>query len=98
MTEKRFYYFGNEEDINSGVIDKDTELTLEETVGIMNELAEKNKELKKELLIYRRIASCSNCEYQNYDWFDDGDEFEICEKGNNEQQIDHHICEEWREI
>lgn len=98
MTEKRFYYFGNGEDINSGVIDKDTELTLEETVGIMNELAEKNKEFKKELLIYRKIASCSNCEYQNYDWFDDGDEFEICERGNNEQQIDFHICEEWREI
>lgn len=71
----------------------------------LNELHSENEQFKqsqksilRELLIYRRIASCSNCKYQNYDWFDDGDEFEICEKGNNEQQIAYHICKEWREI
>lgn len=47
MTEKRFYYFGDGENINSGVIDEDTELTLEETVGIMNELNEENQFLKE---------------------------------------------------
>lgn len=47
MTDKRFYYYGDGEDINSGVIDGDTELTLEETVGIMNELYEENRLLKK---------------------------------------------------
>lgn len=57
-----------------------------------------NEELKEELRIYRKIANCSNCKYQNYDWFEDGDEFEICEKGNNEQQMEYHICKEWEEF
>lgn len=61
-------------------------------------LKEENEQLKQELKIYRKVANCSNCEYQNYDWYDDGDEFEICERGNNEQQIEYHICEEWREL
>lgn len=79
---------------------------------LLNELNDENKQLEKEykelnqlranisreLLIYRRIASCSNCKYQNYDWFDDGDEFEVCDKGNNNQQIEYHICKEWEEI
>lgn len=80
-------------------------LTIGEVVDTLNELHSENEQFKqsqksilRELLIYRRIASCSNCKYQNYDWFDDGDEFEICEKGNNEQQIAYHICKEWREI
>lgn len=38
MNEKPFYYFGDGENINSGVIDNCTELTLEETVEVMNEL------------------------------------------------------------
>ena len=46
---KRFYCFGDGEDINSGVIDGDTELTLEETVGIMNELHEEREQLKQQL-------------------------------------------------
>lgn len=25
---------------------------------------------------------CDNCYWQSYDWFDDGDEFEVCRKGN----------------
>ena len=66
--------------------------------GLLNELAEENEQLKQELKIYRRIATCSNCKYQNYDWFEDGDEFEICEKGNTNQQIAYHICKEWREF
>ena len=61
-------------------------------------LTDKSTELEKELLIYRKIANCSNCKYQNYNWFEDGDEFEICEKGNNEQQMEYHICKEWEEL
>ena len=64
----------------------------------LNNLSDENEQLKQELKIYRKIANCSNCEYQNYDWYDDGDEFEICERGNNEQQIEYHICEEWSEL
>ena len=26
--------------------------------------------------------SCRTCYYLSYDWFDDGDEFEVCLKGN----------------
>lgn len=61
-------------------------------------LRNENEQLKQELKIYRKIATCSNCKYQNYNWFEDGDEFEICEKGNNNQQIEYHICEEWEEF
>lgn len=61
-------------------------------------LSDDIEQLKKELNIYTRIATCSNCKYQDYDWFEDGDEFEICKKGNNNQQIEYHICKEWREF
>ena len=65
---------------------------------IQHQLETENRELKKKLLIYGEIAKCSNCKYQNYNWFEDGDEFEICEKGNNEQQMEYHICKEWEEF
>lgn len=58
----------------------------------------KNERLEQILRIYRKVANCHNCDYHAYDWFDDGDEFEICEKGNNTQQMDYHICEDWREL
>jgi len=61
-------------------------------------LSDDIEQLKKELNIYTRIATCSNCKYQDYDWFEDGDEFEICKKGNNNQQIEYHICKEWEEF
>ena len=61
----------------------------------MGRLEEENEQLKKELQIYRKVASCSNCRYHNYDWFDDGDEFEVCDKGNDVTDM---ICEEWEEL
>lgn len=61
----------------------------------MRTVLNENKELKKELKIYREIARCSNCKYHNYDWFDDGDEFEVCDKGND---VYNNICEEWEEL
>ena len=63
-----------------------------------HELLKENEQLKKELKVYRNLANCSNCKYQNYNWFEDGDEFEICEKGNNEQKMEYHICKEWEEF
>lgn len=80
--------------VTVGILDKGNPITYKDCVDLLN----KNEQLKKELKIYRKIASCSNCKYQNYDWFDDGDEFEICERGNNGQQIEYHICEDWREL
>lgn len=54
-----------------------------------------NKQLKEKLKIYRKIANCSNCDYHNYDWFDDGDEFEVCDKGND---MSNRICQDWEEL
>ena len=64
----------------------------------LNRIKNENEELKKELKVYRKLANCSNCKYQNYDWFEDGDEFEICEKGNNNQQMEYSICKECEEF
>lgn len=98
MTEKRF--------IADGIMVRDIEgeiptiLTHNEEqmnkfLSGLNALHEKNQELKSELKVYRKIASCSNCKYHNYDWYDDGDEFEICEKGND---VDDRICKDWKEF
>ena len=54
-----------------------------------------NEQLKQELKVYRKVANCGNCQYHNYDWFDDGDEFEVCDKGND---VTDGICEDWEEI
>lgn len=59
------------------------------------DLEKENEQLKKELRIYRKVASCTNCHYHNYDWYDDGDEFEVCDKGND---VTEGICEEWEEL
>lgn len=66
---------------------------------IQHQLEEENEQLKKELKVYRKVASCSNCKYHNYDWdIDDGyggDEYEVCDKGND---VTEGICEDWREL
>jgi len=38
--------------------------------------------------------SCSNCEHHTYDWFDDGDEFEVCLKNNDLKGP----CEDYEEL
>ena len=76
------------------------ELWLGEVVGMLNEgvmIAKENEQLKKELKKYTDAFDCGQCRFQNYDWFDDGDEFEVCEKGNNEAQMENHSCSEWEE-
>ena len=67
----------------------------ENIVELLNELSEENEQLKSELKIYRKVANCGNCHYHNYDWFDDGDEFEVCDKGND---MSDRICEDWVEL
>lgn len=103
MTEKRFIYcFEGIEDkwetIEEYKYTPCTKDGFQDLCDMLNELNNENEQLKKELKIYERIATCSNCKYQDYDWFEDGDEFEICKKGNNNQQIEYHICKEWEEF
>ncbi len=93
MTEKRFII-----DDAGTLIDMNTRNTYDyvsDVCGLLNELHEENKELKRELQTYRKVAGCFNCHYHNYDWFDDGDEFEVCDKGND---VTEGICEKWEEL
>lgn len=106
MTEKRVtvdfdeesYYLDGEyweswDNYGEEMADAINELLNEES----NKKEQENEELRKELEVYRKVASCSNCNYHDYDWFNDGsyDEFEVCRKGNN---VTEGICEEWREL
>jgi len=78
--------------------DQQDEINHLSNFGLHVILDKKNKEieqLKQVLMIYRKVAYCGNCNYHNYDWYDDGDEFEVCEKGND---MSDYICEEWREL
>ena len=64
----------------------------------LNNLNDENKELKSELKKYHDAFDCGSCQHRNYDWYDDGDEFEVCDKGNNEEQMDNHSCKDWEEL
>lgn len=63
----------------------------------LNEQHQVIADLKTTLNQYRQKMSCSNCHYHNYDWFDDGDEFEVCDKGNNDG-LSNGFCPDWREL
>lgn len=79
----------------SPALDKWYAEDIQELVEENKELKNENEELKATLRTYRKVANCRNCDYHNYDWRSDGDEFEICEKGND---VTEGICEEWREL
>lgn len=64
----------------------------------LNALIEENQALKKENMEYYQLVRCDNCRYHNYDWFDDGDEFEVCDRGNTERLMYHKFCKEWEEL
>ena len=61
-------------------------------------LLNENEQLKQQLKGYIMAFDCGTCRYHNYDWFDDGDEFEVCDKGNNEAQMENHSCIDWEEL
>ena len=61
-------------------------------------LERENEKLRKENMEYYHLVNCGNCKYHNYDWFDDGDEFEVCEKGHTERLMYNKFCKEWREL
>lgn len=62
---------------------------------MIQDLKREKSDLKEELRVYRQVANCHNCEYHDYDWFDDGDEFEVCRKGND---VTEGICKDWEEL
>lgn len=64
----------------------------------LNELHEEIERLKKENSEYHKIVNCGNCHFHNYDWYDDGDEFEVCDKGNDERLMYHQFCKDWVEL
>lgn len=64
----------------------------------INELKEKIKELKNENMEYYKLINCSKCKYHNYDWGEDGDEFEVCDKGNNERLMYNQFCSDYKEM
>ena len=90
------YYLGSKESIRDW--NYDDLLGTNDLLDELNRLSDENEKLKKELKKYTDAFDCSQCRFQNYDWFDDGDEFEVCEKGNNEAQMENHSCSEWEEI
>ena len=97
MTEKRFTFHHDVDGVDY-IEDESIGFCLicdELLCSLLNELHEENKELKEELRIYRQVANCHNCIYHDYDWFDDGDEFEVCRKGND---VSEGICKDWEEL
>ena len=100
MTEKRFTYIKNSsitqyQSIPIQKIGKGKPFHCQGLVDELNKLWNENEELKSELRIYRKIANCRNCKFHDYDCREDGDDFEVCEKGND---MSDYICEHWREL
>ena len=94
MTEKRFRIIGNNYtniDVPTYIVCKEGDCCFElyedkedaqRVCDKLNSLVDENEQLKQELKIYRKVANCDNCAYHHYDWVDDGDEFEVCDKGD----------------
>lgn len=74
--------------------DEDYDFT-DEILKEIEEYEIKYQYLSEEDFAVDERKSCKNCDYHDYDWFDEGDEFEVCLKGNN---MDNNICEDWREL
>lgn len=99
MTKRRF--LGNfQGNMLVSIRDKNSNknVNIIQIVEIANQLYNENEQLKQALRDYHNAFDCSQCRYQNYDWFSDGDEFEICDKGNNEAQMEYHSCKDWEEL
>lgn len=97
MSAKRFEYnhIKGYDDYIYDVTDNRMMWELDCICELLNNLHEENEQLKQELQTYHKVVGCFNCNYHNYDWFDDGDEFEVCDKGNDVTEC---ICEEWEEL
>lgn len=60
-----------------------------------NELIEKNKELKTQISELKAIVGCHNCDFHDYDEYDDGDYIEVCRAGHNEELCNKGFCKYW---
>jgi len=80
MTGKRFTIDVEENTQENALFEEDKFVCFEddtdEYLKKINEMSDENEQLAKELKVYRKLANCSNCKHQNYDWYDDGDEYE----------------------
>ena len=65
---------------------------------LLNDKEETIRELKKENMEYYKLINCRKCKHHDYDWYDDGDEFEVCTKGNTERLLYHQFCEEYEKM
>ena len=97
MTAKRFTIEIDDENI-AHILDNGTDIGQYNLCKLLNELHKENERLKKENNEYHKIVNCSNCHFHNYDWYDDGDEFEVCDKGNTERLMYHQFCKDWVEL
>lgn len=104
MSDKRFKVFTGD---NYGIQSVNGEVIIDSIISMgdadvlvdwLNDIYNENEQLKKQLREYTDAFDCSQCRFHNYDWFDDGDEFEVCDKGNNEQQMEYHSCKDWEEL
>lgn len=68
---------------------------LKELKEIGDYQSDRIKELDKENMEYYRLFNCRNCKYHSWD-YNGEDEFEVCEKGNNERLMYNKFCNEWR--
>ena len=73
-------------------------LTYDDIVNRLNQLNDENERLKLELKKYHKRFDCHQCHYHNYDGLNIDDEYEVCDKGNNEALDDNHSCSEWEEL
>ena len=103
MSEKRFYIDDNGHLIeNNGYaeLNKYAFNNRDDWRNVCKRLNEQHgyiKDLIRTINVYRKKMNCNNCTYHNYDWFDDGDEFEVCDKGNTDC-LSIGFCEDWEEL
>lgn len=103
MTEKRFYIDDKEHLIeNNGYkeLNKYSFNDKKDWKNVCKRLNEQHEyigDLIRTINLYRKKMNCDNCKHHDYDWFDDGDEFEVCNKGNDDG-LTMGFCEDWREL
>ena len=73
-------------------------LSIGECAELLNKQQDEIERLKLELKKYHKRFDCHQCHYHNYDGLNIDDEYEVCDKGNNEALDDNHSCSEWEEL
>lgn len=87
--------YGEENVFHSRICEVNNKKQAQKVVDLLNEQDNRIKELEKENMEYYKLINCRKCKYHNYDSYANGDDFEICEKGNNERLIYYYFCNEF---